>query len=126
MKAMLSSLCVLSIAVAAVGQEKEKTTIKTTVKTVDSGADLLGRDTFNMTDAKPVPTGLLDLRFSYRYSSANAPANGGDSDDDSVLSPELVWGCCNNVEVWASLPMWLGDAGNMPGGGDGNFDAYVG
>lgn len=126
MKSKLSLFCVLTFAAVAVGQEKETTKIKTTTKTVAGGIDLLGRETFNVVDATPVTQGTLDLRLAYRYFSANAPANGGDSDDDSVFTPELVWGGGNNIEISASVPMWLGDAGNIPGRDNGNFDSYVG
>ena len=99
MKRILSGIFVLTLAVAAVAQQKETTTVKTTTTTVKSGFDLLGSETFNVTDATPFETHAVDLRFAFRWETENFPANAGDSNDDFYVQPMIVWGCCPNVEV---------------------------
>jgi hypothetical protein len=117
---------VLAFAVCAIAQEKEKTTIKTTTTTVKSGFDLLGGETFNVTDATPFETHAVDLRFAFRWETENFPANAGDSNDDFYIQPVVVWGSCPNVEVSVSTPVQIGDGGNIPGQADGHHDSYFG
>jgi hypothetical protein len=97
----------------------------TTETTVLSAADLTS-ELWLMDDATPIATGAADLRMTFRWVTASAPANLGDSDDDFVLEPSLRWGPCKNVEVFASVPIWLGDGGDMGAVEDGNGDTYVG
>lgn len=126
MKRILSGIFVLTLAVSAVAQQKETTTVKTSTTTVKSGFDLLGGETFNVTDATPFETHAVDLRFAFRWETENAPANRGDSNDDFVIQPTIVWGSCPNVEVSVSTPVWVGDGGEIPGQADGNADTYFG
>lgn len=105
--------------------ESEKTTIKTETRVVASDANLLS-NLWSMEDATPVPAGSVDLRLSYQWVTASSPANGGDSDDDSILSPNIWWGIAENWELTFNTPLWVGDGGDRPGGLDGNGDTYVG
>jgi len=77
-------------------------------------------------DAVPVDAGSVDLRFSFGWETSGWPGNAGDSDDDFVLTPSLVWGSCENVEVSFNVPLWLGDGGNRGGFDEGNYDTNVG
>lgn len=121
--ALLGVLLVISPVWA---QEKEKTTITTKTETIkEGGADVLG-ELWSFQDATPVAPGQLDLRLTGQWITAGAPANRGDSNDDFVVTPSLVWGSCPNVEVFARVPAWVGDAGDIPGQDSGNFDTYLG
>ena len=126
MKRMLSCMFVLTLAVSAVAQEKEKTTVKTTTTTVKSDFDLLGGETFNVTDATPFSTHAVDLRFAFRWETESFPADAGDSNDDFYVQPVMVWGCCPNVEVSSTVPVQVGDGGHIPGQADGHHDGYWG
>lgn len=96
-----------------------------TADTASGGADLI-RELWLMDDARPIAAGQVDLRFTVDWSTASAPANLGDSNDDFAMIPSLTWGVCDNAEVFAELPVSLADGGNRPGGGDGNVDAMFG
>ncbi len=108
------------------GQQKETTTVKTTEKVVASGFDLLGGETFNVTDATPFATCAVDLRLAFRWESESAPANAGDSNDDFLVQPVLVWGAAENLELSFTTPIDIGDGGHIPGQADGHHDDYVG
>lgn len=126
MRKALLSLGILLAVSPVWAQEKEKTTITTKTETVkEAGADLLG-ELWSFNDATPVAPGQLDFRLTGQWITAGAPANRGDSDDDFVLTPSLVWGSCENVEVFAQVPSWIGDGGDIPGLENGNFDTYLG
>lgn len=90
-----------------------------------SGVDLLD-GLWQMVDATPLPTGDVDLRLGYRWVTASDEANRGDSDDDSIVTPMIVWGACDNAQVSISVPVWLGDQGDIPGNPDGNADTNIG
>lgn len=134
MKRVFPWMCVMALAVPVFGQNSVPT--PTTV-TTSSDFDLLG-ELWSIQDAVPLRPGQIDLRLTTGWVTANAPANRGDSDDDWSVTPSLVWGTCENVEVFVSVPIALGDAGDIPGvkgvnddgsldrGLEGNFDAYVG
>lgn len=125
MKQMLCGLFVLGCAVNAVAQEKEVTNIKSTTTTIASDVDLLGGETFNVTDATTLKCGTVDLRLSGRWITANAPANRGHSHDDWIITPTLVWGVADNWELFVTVPTWVND-NDIPGQPDGNYDAYFG
>lgn len=129
MKRSLCVLCVFSVGGFAFAQdpaESDVTTIKTTTRVVgDGGPDLLA-PLWSMTDAVPVPTGRVDLRFNFAWETASSPASLGDSDDDFIMRPAIVWGIAENWEVWAYNEGWLGDAGNRGPFDEGNFDTYLG
>lgn len=82
-------------------------------------------------DANVQPTGTMDFRLRFDYLTESAysiPANsrGGAQDDDFGLGLMWVWGPCDNVEVFADLPINLGD-GNYTGDGfEGNYDLSFG
>ncbi len=128
MKQTLACAFVLALAVAAAAQQKETTTVKTTTTTttVKSGFDLLGGETFNVTDATAFTTHAVDLRFAFRWETESFPANADDADDDFYLQPVAVWGCCPNVEVSSTVPIQIGDGGHIPGQADGHHDGYWG
>jgi len=127
MKRVLTLSAVLILAVPVLAQDsKEVTTVKSETTTVSKGVDLLTGGTFNVIDATPLTTNTIDLLFSYRWLTASAPTNGGDSDDDSLVQPTLVWGAMENLELSVGVPVWVGDAGDIPGQGDGNADTHLG
>lgn len=128
MKKTLSVALVLAFAVSAIAQEKESTRITTTTTTVapKSGFDLLGGETFNVTDATPFTTGAIDLRLGWRWETENAPASAGDSNDDWYVQPAIVWGVAEGWELSATVPVQIGDGGEIPGQTDGNADTYFG
>lgn len=130
MKRTLCVLFVMGCAVNAFAQgkqpdSKEVTTVKTTVTTVASDVDLLGGETFNMIDATPLTTNTVDLRLTGRWITANAPANRGHAHDDWIVTPTIVWGAYENLELSATVPTWVND-NDIPGQPDGNYDAYFG
>ncbi len=111
MKRILPMLCVLMMVAPVLGQQ-------------GGGNDLLD-ELWNMQDATPVAEGTMDLRMTLGWVTEGAPANLGDSDDDFVLQPSLVWGTCPNVQLTLSVPIWLGDGGDIGATGDGNGDSYI-
>lgn len=125
MRHSLAVLCLLGMFTVANAQEKDITHERTVTKTIKSDVDLTS-DLWQMEDAVPVATGKVDLRFNYRWITANNPASRGDSSDDHIVTPSLYWGTCENVELSFSVPSWVGDAGEIPPGRDGNYDTYVG
>jgi len=133
MKRPLSTVCALALALPALGQTErpiqETTTVTTTTTTVppSSGFDLLG-ELWSMQDATPLPCGQVDLRLTGGWITSSAPANKGDSGDDFVITPSIVWGAADNLEVFANVPSWVGAGGEIPGdeGNQGNFDTYAG
>lgn len=114
MKRILVVTCVFSLVGPVMAQESEVTTVTTTEAPV-GGVDLLSPPLWNMEDATPLDTNRVDLRLGFRWVTSSAPANWGDSDDDFVLEPTIVWGCYPNVQLSLSTPIWLGDGGDRPG-----------
>lgn len=109
----------------AAGQDSGGSNEASAAGTASNGADLM-RELWFMDDARPIETGRTDLRLTYRWETASAPANRGDSDDDSIVTPSLTWGTCDNVEVFVEVPVWVGDGGDKPSGLEGNADTTVG
>ncbi len=122
MKRAFSVVCVLSVCAAAFGQESDVTTSKT----IEPGNEDLMSSMWFMEDATPIETGTVDLRIGFNWVTSTSPANVGDSDDDYILTPEIVWGACDNVEVSLRVPAWIGDGGDRESFQDGNYDTYVG
>jgi hypothetical protein len=91
-----------------------------------AGALNLTSELWQIDDAVPIATGQVDLRMTFGWVTAGFPANLGDSDDDYVFQPSLRWGTCNNVEVFAEVPIWLGDSGDVGALDEGNADTTVG
>lgn len=141
MKRVFPYVCALTLVVPVFAQngpeQQEKTTVTTTTASTGSEFYLL-EELWSVQDAVPVRPGQVDLRLTTGWVTANAPANRGDSNDDWIVTPSLVWGTCENVEVFVNVPIWVGDSGEIPGvkgiddngsldrGLDGNYDAYVG
>ena len=115
--------CVLVVCGAAWGQESDVTTIKTT--TTSYGEDLLSQLWF-MEDAAPLDVGQLDLRLGFSWVTESGHANLGESGDDFVLTPAIVWGACDDLELSLSVDNWLGDSGDMGPYEDGNYDTTIG
>jgi hypothetical protein len=130
MKRNLVLACAFVFAGSAVAQESEVTeevTEETTVETrVSTGVDLMSPLLWNIHDATPTETHTIDLQLGVRWVTSSHPANRGDSDDDTVIQPMILWGPCENVELSLGIPIWLGDGGKVPGGFDGNADINVG
>lgn len=116
---------VLMFVATAQAQESDITYETSETTAVSNGANLLS-ELWLMDDATPLDTGQVDLRLTLGWVTASAPANRGDSDDDFVVVPSLVWGTCNNVEVFASVPVWVGDGGDVGPLDVGNADTMLG
>ena len=126
MKRTLPLLCAAFCVAPVLAQNKEKTTVTTKTTTVKkSGANLLA-PLWSMTDAVPIETHSVDLRMGTWWVTASDEANLTDSDDDYSVTPSLVWGPCDNVEISFSVPVWVGDGGEMPAFSEGNADTYIG
>ncbi|MHC4697835.1 MAG: hypothetical protein ACYTFA_13975 [Planctomycetota bacterium] len=123
MKRLIAAVCVLTFSATGLAQESDVTYEETTATT--EGVDLLTRF-WQMEDTTPVGDGVVELRLSAGWLTASAPANRGDSNDDFVVTPSIVWGCSSDVELWAEVPVWVGDQGDMPGHGNGNADTNLG
>lgn len=125
MKPFCVAACVFLCAGFCFGQESD-VTYETTTTTTTNGADLM-REAWFVDDANVIPTGQIDLRFMFGWVTASAPANLGDSDDDFFFTPSLTWGACENVEVFAEVPIWVGAGGDKLGVlEEGNYDSYIG
>ncbi len=116
---------VLLLAGTALGQESDVTTETSTTTTVSGAADLLP-ELWLLDDATVLDTGRVELRFTFSWETADFPANGGNSDDDLIIRPSLVWGPCANVEVFAEVPIWVGDGGDRGALTRGNADTNIG
>lgn len=130
MRRIMPMVCPLALALPVFAQNQpvvETTTVTTTTRTVEPEADLIG-ELWSVQDATPVESGEVDLRLTGRWITSGAPANKGDSDDDYVLTPSIVWGIAEEVEVFARIPAWVGDGGDIPGeeGDQGNYDLHAG
>ena len=113
MRRFIVLTAVFSFAVPVLGQDGE------------GGADLM-RELWSMDDATPIETGRVDLRLTFGWTTAGAPANLGDSNDDFVINTSLTWGTCDNVEAFLEVPVWVGDGGDRPAFEDGNADTTLG
>lgn len=118
MKQVCALMCVFALATTAIAEPDPE-------PWVAAEADLI-TEIWAIDDANPIATGQVDLRLTVGWVTATAPANLGDSDDDFVFTPSLRWGPCANVEVFVSVPLWLGDGGNRGALEDGNYDTHVG
>lgn len=114
MKQLLVAVCVVTISVNAFAQDAGS-----------GGVDRIA-PLWSTHDAVPIETGRIDLRVGFQWVTAGAPANGGDSDDDFSLTPTIVWGTCENVELSIGATAWLGDGGDVGPLEDGNYDTNVG
>lgn len=125
MKQILSGVFVLALTVSAVAQQKEKTTVTTTTTTTTakSGFDLLGGETWNVTDATTFTQGAVDLRLSTRYTES-AITDDGDVDEAWTLQPEVVWGATDRLELFFTVP--IKNIENLGDATEGNYDSYLG
>jgi len=124
----MKRICALALfmlpAATALGQESETTNV--TTKTVTVGGANLTSENWNVEDATPVESGRVELRFTSRWITSGMPANLGDSDDDFIFTPGFAWGAAENLELFANVPMWLGDGGDRGALDQGNYDPWVG
>jgi hypothetical protein len=126
MKQMLSLSLALFMTAGAFAQNnkettttRETTTVTTTTTTISDGSpDLLGLETFNFLDATTFTEGAIDLRIAGRWIDGG---NGEDDDDQIVLTPEIVWGATDRLELFLSVPTWVDGEPE-----EGNYDTYVG
>jgi hypothetical protein len=140
MKRALPCVLALSLTVSVWAQSdtrSEQTTVTTREHVMPSDFYLL-RELWSVKDAVPIPCGQLDLRLTGQWITAGAPANRGDSGDDFIITPGLVWGAADDFELFLNVPVWVGSGGEIPGirpdpitggtesGLDGNADAYLG
>jgi len=125
MRRTIVATCVLAMGVAASAQESDVTTVTTKTTTIAGDADLMSQ-LWQFEDATPLDCGKLDLRLGFRWETASAPANLGDSDDDFVLTPALVWGVVEGLELSARVPVWVGDGGDAGALDEGNADTHLG
>ncbi|MCH8147015.1 MAG: hypothetical protein IH987_03350 [Planctomycetes bacterium] len=119
MRRSIALICVLVGSSLAWGQESESTSVTTRTS---GGADLLSQ-IWNFEDATPLNTGQLDLRLGGRWGTGQSL---GDSSDDWLLTPSLVWGACEDVELSLTVKAWLGDGGDVGPFEDGNYDTDLG
>jgi hypothetical protein len=113
------------LAVPALGQEEDVTYETETTMMVPGGADLL-REMWYMDDATTLAPGQVDLRLTFGWQTASGIATLGDSDDDFILRPGVTWGVAEGFELFADVPVWLGDGGDRGPYRDGNYDTNVG
>jgi len=123
MKQILSGIFVLALAASAVAQQKEKTTVTTKTTTVKSAFDLLGGETWNVTDATTFTEGAIDLRLAGRYieSAINQKL---EVDNSWTLQPAVVWGATDRLQLSFTMP--VNHIDNLNVAPDGNYDSYVG
>lgn len=125
---VLASLSLI-VGGTALGQAKkeekvaEKTTVRTETKTVaPSGWDLT-TELWSFADARPIACGQFDVRLTARWIPEPTQRN---EDDDFIFQPSIVWGIAENIEVWANVPIWVGDSGDRGAYEDGNYDTNFG
>ncbi len=123
MKQAFAGVFVLAFAVGAIAQEKETTTVKTTTTTVKSSFDLLGGETFNVTDATTFEEGAVDLRLATRYAES-ALADDGEVSKSWTITPVIVWGASDRLELSIGVP--LNHVENFNSALDGNYDTNIG
>lgn len=119
MRRSIALICVLVGSSFAWGQESESTSV--TTKT-SGGADLISQ-LWNFEDATPLETGKLELRLGGQWATGQ---HLGDSSDDWLLTPGVVWGFAENWEASLTNRAFLGDGNNMGPFEDGNFDTNLG
>jgi hypothetical protein len=128
MKQLLSVTLVLGCAAAALAQnnntapapvvQRETTTVTTTTTTVaDASYDLLGLETFNFLDATVLPEGMVDLRIAGRWVDT---ADEEDKEEQIIITPEIVWGATDRLEIAVSAPTWVDGEPD-----EGNYDTYL-
>jgi hypothetical protein len=130
MKQTITCAFLLAFAISANAQTKETTTVKTTTTTTTtttappkSGFDLLGGETWNVTDATTFTQGAVDLRLAARYTES-AITDDGDTDNAWTLQPVVVWGASDRLELAFTVPIKnIENLGDAP---DGNYDSYLG
>lgn len=121
MKRILMIAPGLIFVAAAVAQESESTTITTS----STGTNLTS-ELWSMDDATVMDQGQIDLRLTGRWISGDAPDGRRNSGDDLILQPSIWWGPCANVEVFATVPIWVGDGGDAGPLDEGNADTTLG
>ena len=131
MKHCVILACVLAFTGVAVAQVeevevKDEVNVTTTETRATGETDLLSRPQWFMEDATPLQTGTVDLRLGGRWITSSYPANLGDSDDDFIIVPQIVWGAAENLELSLSVDAWVGDGGDVIMFEDGNYDTTLG
>jgi len=117
MKRILPLLCAMLLVAPLMGQERGTTN--------GSGGNNLLDELWNMQDANPIDAGQWDLRFTFGWVTESAPANLGESGDDFYLQPSWVWGVSEDMQLTFSVPVWIGNGGDVGAIEDGNGDLYV-
>lgn len=120
----LTLVCALCLSGVALAQQEEAEV--TTVTTMEYGGEDLLSQLWYMEDATPLDPGQVDFRLGFRWVTESKEANLGDSDDDFVLTPAIVWGVVENLELSLAVDNWLGDGGDMGPFRDGNYDTTLG
>jgi hypothetical protein len=119
MKRTLSIVCALCLSTAAFGQADDG---KGVMMNPEGKYDLLSQ-AWQFEDADPLETGTFDLRFGLQWSTGRTL---GDSSDNFVVTPSIVWGFAEDWELSLGVDAWLGDGGNMGPFRDGNYDTHLG
>jgi hypothetical protein len=91
----------------------------------DGKYDLLSQ-LWRFEDADPLDTGTVDLRLGLQWWTENSAATNGESSDNWILTPTLVWGFAENWELSVGNDSWLGDGGDRGAFDDGNYDTNLG
>ena len=116
----------LALCVAAVAQEEGDSSEyeSTTITTYESGERDISSPV-NLMDATPQATGTIDFRLRMDYVTESSRQALG-TDDDFGVGTKIVWGPCENAEMWVDLPFNLGDGRDAGDANDGNGDISVG
>lgn len=122
MKRTLSIVCALCMSTTAFGQAGGDEGV---MMNPEGKYDLLSQ-LWRFEDADPLDCGTVDLRLGLQWWTATSPATNGDSSDNFILTPTLVWGFAENWEFSLGVDTWLGDAGDMNAFEDGNYDTHLG
>lgn len=120
MKRILISITpVLAFAAMAVAQDSNTTT------TMTSGGPNLISELWSVDDATTIPEGQVDLRLTYGWQTGSFH-NAGGTGDNHVITPSLVWGAGDGLEVFAQVPITFGDGGDVGAADEGNADTRLG
>ncbi len=115
MKRGLSLVAVICMAAPVFAQDAG---VQTSRVSMSGGPDLFAP--LFMEDAVPLQTGQLDLRLAFEYVTTDRLA------DRYVLSPKIVWGAAEGLELSATVPVDVGESGNRADGSNGNGDTLLG
>lgn len=119
MKRTLSIVCAVCMSTAVFGQADDG---KGVMMNPEGKYDLLSQ-AWQFEDADPLETGTFDLRLGLQWTTGRSV---GDSSDNFIVTPAIVWGFAEDWEMSVEVPVWLGDGGDMGPFEDGTYDTHLG